>query len=54
VKLPAEHRRDDRAGDDAGGGDADHELRIVLSRDFQREGARELAEKWPLHMQNSL
>jgi hypothetical protein len=53
MELASEHRGDNRSGYNAGGGNADHELRVILARNLQRERARELAEERPLDMQHS-
>jgi hypothetical protein len=50
----AEHGSDDGAWYHSSGGDADDKVGVVFPRHLERECARELAEKWPLHMQNSL
>jgi hypothetical protein len=47
VEFATENRGDDRAGNNAGGRNADHDLGVVLASHFQREAARELAEQRP-------
>jgi hypothetical protein len=54
VEFAAQHGGDDGSRDYSGSSDADDELGVVLARNLQRERARKLAEKRPLHMQNSL
>ena len=45
---------DHRAGYDAGGRHADHDLGVVTARDLECECARELAKQRPLDLEHSL
>ena len=54
MEFLSEHGGDDRAGNDPCSSYSHNHLGIVAARNLERERARELAEKRPLHMQNSL
>src|SRR6185437_962276 len=53
VELAAEDRGDHRARNDAGRGDAHHDLGIVRPGHLDRECARQLAEKRPVHLEDA-
>ena len=54
MKFATKHGGDDSSRNDTGSCDADHHVWVVFARDFQCQRARELTEKWPLDVQNSL